>query len=111
MEKPHESGDSPWGFPFLEIGWNVVFSWTGERSLASLFMNEMRGKGMIQLTRINDSLIVINADFIEFVEANPDTIVTLTNGHKYLVKESVGEVVSKVREYKRSIFQKPISSV
>ena len=63
---------------------------------------------MIKLTRINDALIVINAELIELIEANPDTMVSLTNGHKYLVKDSVDEVVEKVREYKRSVSGKPM---
>ena len=58
---------------------------------------------MISLTRINDTSIVLNAELIEFVEANPDTIISLSNGHKYLVKDTVDEVVKKVKEYKRSI--------
>lgn len=58
---------------------------------------------MISLTRINDMSIVLNAELIEFVEANPDTIISLSNGHKYLVKDTVDEVVKKVKEYKRSI--------
>ena len=58
---------------------------------------------MINLTRINDTSIVLNAELIEFVEANPDTIISLSNGHKYLVKDTVDEVVKKVKEYKRSI--------
>ena len=64
---------------------------------------------MISLTRINDTLIVLNAELIEFVEANPDTIISLSNGHKYLVKDSVDEVVEKVKEYKRSILIGPLA--
>ena len=58
---------------------------------------------MIELTRFNDSILVVNAELIEIIEANPDTIVTLTTGHKILVKESVGDVIDKVKDYKRSI--------
>jgi len=64
---------------------------------------------MIRLTRINDTLIVVNADLIEFVEASPDTIVSITTGHKFLVKDTVDEVVEKVREYKRSIGERPLT--
>ena len=64
---------------------------------------------MISLTRINDTPIVLNAELIEFVEANPDTIVSLSNGHKYLVKDTVDEVVEKVKEYKRSILIGPLA--
>ena len=64
---------------------------------------------MIYLTRLNDSRIVINSDLIEFVEAIPDTIVTLTTGQKLMVRESVDEVVDMVTEYKRSILHKPLT--
>lgn len=64
---------------------------------------------MINLTRLNDSKIVINSELIEFVEATPDTIITLTTGQKIMVKESVEVVVDMVKEYKRSILHKPIT--
>lgn len=64
---------------------------------------------MINLTKLNDSKIVINSDLIEFVEAIPDTIVTLTTGQKIMVKESVEDVVNMVIEYKRNILHKPIT--
>ena len=64
---------------------------------------------MVKLTRLNDSKVVINADLIEFIEALPDTIVTLTTGQKIMVKESVEEVVDKVVEYKRSILTRPLN--
>ena len=64
---------------------------------------------MINLTRLNDSKIVINSDLIEFVEAIPDTIVTFTTGQKIMVKESVEDVVHKIKEYKRDILHKPIT--
>ena len=64
---------------------------------------------MIKLTRFNDSLFVVNEDLIEIIEATPDTIVSLTTGHKILVKESVDEVINRVRDFKRSIFYKLLS--
>jgi len=42
---------------------------------------------MIQVTRLNDTKLVINADLIEFVEEIPDTIISLTTGKKIMVKE------------------------
>ena len=48
---------------------------------------------MIHLTRLNESKLVLNSDLIEFVEALPDTIITLTTGQKIIVKESVDEIV------------------
>ena len=64
---------------------------------------------MVKLTRLNDSKVVVNADLIEFVEAFPDTIVTLTTGQKLMVKESVEEVVRLVVEYKRLILTRPLT--
>lgn len=62
---------------------------------------------MIKLTRLNDSLFVINTDLVEFVEAIPDTIITTTTGKKLMVKESVDEVVHRVVEFKRQCGQPP----
>ncbi|PLV56794.1 flagellar FlbD family protein [Thermotoga sp. SG1] len=59
---------------------------------------------MIKLTKIDGKWFVLNADLIETVEALPDTTITLVNGRKYIVKESVEEVVQRVIEYKRKIF-------
>ncbi|ABQ46285.1 MULTISPECIES: flagellar FlbD family protein [Thermotoga] len=59
---------------------------------------------MIRLTRIDGRWFFLNADLIETVEALPDTTITLINGKKYIVKESAEEVVQKVIEYKRKIF-------
>jgi flagellar protein FlbD len=56
---------------------------------------------MIKVTRINDADLVINADLIEFVEAIPDTMITLTTGKKIMVRESVDEIIQRVAEFKR----------
>jgi flagellar protein FlbD len=56
---------------------------------------------MVKITRLNGTVLVVNADMIEFLEATPDTIVTLTDGRKLIAKESVDEVVEKVVEYKK----------
>jgi flagellar protein FlbD len=58
---------------------------------------------MIKVTRINDTELVINADLIEFVEASPDTIVTLTTGKKIIVKESTDDIIEMVAEFKRRV--------
>ena len=64
---------------------------------------------MIKLTRLNNAVLIINAELIEFVEESPDTIVTLTTGQKIMVKESADKVVERVMEYRRSIVNKPLS--
>jgi flagellar protein FlbD len=57
---------------------------------------------MVTLTRLNGSSLTVNAEMIETIEATPDTIITLTNGRKYLAKEPVDEVVKRVIEYRRT---------
>lgn len=56
---------------------------------------------MIKVTRLNGSELVINADLIEFVEALPDTIISLVTGKKIMIKESTDVVIQKVAEFKR----------
>lgn len=59
---------------------------------------------MIKLTRFRTTGggFVLNADLIETVEATPDTVITLTTGHKLIVQESVDEVVRLVISFKRA---------
>ena len=60
---------------------------------------------MIKLTRIKShDEFVLNAELIEMIEETPDTVVTLTNGKKLLVEESMEELVRKVMQYRRAIF-------
>jgi flagellar protein FlbD len=54
---------------------------------------------MIKLTRLNASPVVINVFLIEHLDATPDTVVSLTNGRRFVVKESVDEVIERAVEY------------
>jgi flagellar protein FlbD len=56
---------------------------------------------MIQLTRINHSSLILNSDLIEHLQATPDTLVTLSNGHTYLVLDTPDEVVRKITAFRR----------
>lgn len=62
---------------------------------------------MIKLTKFKtrDHDFVLNAELIETVEETPDTVVTLTNGKKLIVEESMDEVVRRVMDYRRAIFR------
>lgn len=62
---------------------------------------------MIKLTRLNNTPIVINSDLIEFIEALPDTIITLTTGQKIIVRENIDDIIERVKVYKRSVFIGP----
>jgi flagellar protein FlbD len=62
---------------------------------------------MIQLTRLHNEKVVINADLIEFVESTPDTMISTTTGKKLMVRESVEEVIRMVIEYRRNCLFNP----
>ncbi len=56
---------------------------------------------MIEVTKLHQQKMVINADLIEFIESTPDTVITTTTGKKIMVLESVGEIIDKVVAYRR----------
>ncbi len=59
---------------------------------------------MISLQNLNGKNVVLNAELIESVEASsPNTVITLANGNRFVVKDTVEEVLAKVVEYKRKI--------
>jgi flagellar protein FlbD len=63
---------------------------------------------MIILHRLNGKEFVVNADHIKFVESTPDTVITLTTeNEKFMVKESVEEVVEGTILYKKKCFYWP----
>ena len=48
----------------------------------------VKGTLVIQLTRLNGNPIALNSDLIKFVENAPDTVITLINGEKIIVRET-----------------------
>jgi len=58
---------------------------------------------MIQLTRLNNATFAVNCDLIKYVEESPDTVITLVNGEKLVVRETAWQVIERVREFRRSI--------
>lgn len=55
---------------------------------------------MIELTRLNGRPMVLNSDLIKTAEASPDTMLTLINGEKLIVRETLEEVQEKVLVYR-----------
>lgn len=62
---------------------------------------------MIELTKLQNAKIVVNADMIEFVESTPDTLITTSTGKKLMVQESVEKVIELVIAYRRRILTTP----
>jgi flagellar protein FlbD len=47
--------------------------------------------------------MVVNAELIATVESTPDTLLTLNNGHQFLVRDTVEDIVARAIEYRRQI--------
>lgn len=58
---------------------------------------------MIHLTRLNNTSITINSDLIKFVEQSPDTVITLLNGEKILVRESAEQILERIIQFRRRV--------
>lgn len=59
---------------------------------------------MIPVTRLNGSQFYVNAELIKYVEATPDTILTLTDGAKLVVRETPQAVAQAIIAYRRQIY-------
>ena len=55
---------------------------------------------MIQLTKLNGNPMVLNSDLVKTAEASPDTMLTLINGEKLIVRESIDEIVEAILAYR-----------
>ncbi len=91
MGKPH--------FPRLGTGIRVAFVEVGVGKATA----PTRGVcfDMIKLTRFDGSELAVNAELVKFIEAAPDTIVTLTSDQKILVLETVEEVIDRIIRYRK----------
>ena len=58
---------------------------------------------MIIVTRLSGPPFAVNPDLIERAESNPDTVVTLVDGAKYVIGESLEELIGLIRDYRASI--------
>lgn len=57
---------------------------------------------MIFLTKLGGKQFMLNEDNIETVTQNPDTIVVLSNGHSYIVQESMDQIMESIIAFNRS---------
>lgn len=58
---------------------------------------------MILLTRLNGPVFALNPDLVERADCTPDTVITLVDGTKYVVAESLPDLVDLVRQYRASV--------
>jgi flagellar protein FlbD len=58
---------------------------------------------MIIVSRRNGTRFALNPDLVERIEETPDTVVTLVGGVKYVVAESVDDLITQIRDYRASV--------
>ena len=56
---------------------------------------------MVIITKLNGKEIMINENHIESVSETPDTVITLTNGHTFIVQESIEDILHKIIAFNR----------
>ena len=64
---------------------------------------------MIKVTRLNDSILMVNVDRLQSLQAIPETVITFTNNDKIMVKEPLEEVSQRIVEYQRTVNSKPVN--
>ena len=58
---------------------------------------------MIPVTRLDGTPMIVNTDQIAWIEYIPDTVISLMNGEKLIVRETPEVIVERVREFRRAI--------
>lgn len=58
---------------------------------------------MIELTKLNGTSILLNSDLIKTAESSPDTMLTLINGEKLIVREDLRAILERVLAYRAAL--------
>jgi flagellar protein FlbD len=61
-----------------------------------------QGKTVICVSRLDNTEFYVNVDLIETIEMRPDTVISLTNGKKFVVREAAQEIVSRVIAFRNA---------
>lgn len=61
---------------------------------------------MIYLTRMDKQHFFVNPDHIVSVEETPDTVITLFNGHHFIVKESADDIIELIVAFRSSVIRR-----
>jgi flagellar protein FlbD len=62
---------------------------------------------MISLHKLDGSEIVLNAELIESVEPGKQTVISLSTGNRFMVRETAAEITEKVLDYRRRVLAGP----
>jgi len=63
---------------------------------------------VIPVTRFDGSEIVLNIDLVQWIEQTPDTVISLTNGERLLVREKTEEIVRRAIAFRHTIASGPV---
>lgn len=63
---------------------------------------------MITVHRLNGKEFVVNCEHIRFMEATPDTMLTMADNEKIMIKESITDVIAATMKYKQELFKFPL---
>jgi len=66
---------------------------------------------MIEVTRLDNSTIVVNVEKIQSLQSTPDTVITFTNNIRMVVREPLKEISNKILNYHRAIHDSEESSI
>ena len=66
---------------------------------------------MIPVTRLDGTRLLVNSDQIEFVEATPDTVISLISDQKIIVREPPDEIIRLVVAFRRRLLSLPPTSI
>jgi flagellar protein FlbD len=66
--------------------------------------SHLKADYVIALTRLNGQPVMVNCDLIESLEETPDTVVTLTSGNKFIVRDHMRDIQQKIIDFKRKIY-------
>lgn len=58
---------------------------------------------MIPLTRPTGAVFALNPDLVERIDSGLDTVITLVDGTKYLVRETVEEITAAIVDYRAGV--------
>jgi flagellar protein FlbD len=58
---------------------------------------------VILLTRLGGPVFALNPDLVERADCTPDTVITLVDGKKYVVAESLPEVIALIRQFRATV--------
>ncbi|MFP4497894.1 MAG: flagellar FlbD family protein [Vulcanimicrobiota bacterium] len=64
---------------------------------------------MIRLNLLNNQIIALNPDLIETMEETPDLVIKLISGRKFVVNQTMDQVIDRIINYKSRVMGNCIS--